>query len=50
MRGMHGVSVMLLQVCRDYPGLGDFRTLELFEIRYFYEGLRADLKGVANGG
>ena len=35
---------MLLQVCRDYPGLPDPRTLQLCEIRFFYEGLRAELK------
>ena len=35
---------MLLQICRDYPGLPDPRTLELHEIRFFYDGLRADLK------
>ena len=35
---------MLLQVCRDYPGLPDPRSLTLSEIRFFYEGLRAELK------
>lgn len=35
---------MLLQVCRDYPGLPDPRTLTAREIRFFYEGLRAELK------
>ena len=35
---------MLLQVCRDYPGLPDPRTLTLTEIRFFYEGLREELK------
>jgi hypothetical protein len=35
---------MLRQVCRDYPGLPDPRTLTLAEIRFFYEGLREELK------
>ena len=34
---------MLLQICRDYPGLPDPRTLTLSEIRFFYEGLRGEL-------
>jgi len=35
---------MLLQVCRDYPGVPDPRTLTMAEIRFFYSGLRAELK------
>ena len=35
---------MLLQVCRDYPGLPDPRTLSMSEIRFFYEGLRGELE------
>lgn len=35
---------MLLQIASDYPGLPDVRTLRLFEIRFFYEGLRPALK------
>lgn len=35
---------MLLQVCTDYPGLPDPRTLTMSEIRFFYEGRRASLK------
>jgi hypothetical protein len=35
---------MLLQVCRDYPGLPDPRTLTMTEIRFFYEGLRPELR------
>jgi hypothetical protein len=35
---------MLLQVCRDYPGLPDPRTLTASEIRFFYEGLRHELQ------
>lgn len=34
----------LLQICRDYPGLPDPRTLTLTEIRFFYDGLRPELK------
>ena len=35
---------MLLQVTRDYSGLPDARTLKACEIRFFYDGLRAELK------
>lgn len=35
---------MLVQICRDYPGLPDPRTLELHEIEFFYEALRGELK------
>lgn len=34
---------MLLQICADYSGLPDPRTLELEEIEFFYDGLRARL-------
>lgn len=37
-------SEMLLQICRDYAGLPDFRSLTLSDIRFFYEGLRPELK------
>ena len=45
--GHHSANVhreMLLQVCQDYAGLPDYRTLSASEIRFFYEGLRAQLK------
>lgn len=35
---------MLLQICRDYPGLPDPRTLTVDEIVFFYNGLRTELK------
>lgn len=35
---------MLLQITRDYPGLPDVRTLQAHEIKFFYEGLRQELK------
>lgn len=35
---------MLLQVCQDYSGIGDFRKLKLNEIEFFYNGIRHDLK------
>ena len=35
---------MLIQICRDYPGLSDPRTLTMSEIRFFYDGLRGELK------
>lgn len=34
---------MLLQICRDYPGLPDPRTLSMGQIRIFYNGLRKEL-------
>lgn len=37
-------SEMMLQICRDYAGLPDVRKMQLHEIRFFYEGLRAELK------
>ena len=37
---------MLRQVCRDYSGLPDFRTLELSDIRFFYEGVRDELEAL----
>jgi len=37
-------SEMLLQIAREYPGLPDPRTMELEEIRFFYNGLRGDLR------
>lgn len=35
---------MLRQVCRDYAGAPDPRTITLAEIRFFYEGLRWELR------
>lgn len=35
---------MLLQICRDYPGLPDVRTMKVREIIFFYDGLRAELE------
>jgi len=35
---------MLLQICRDYPGLPDPRTLTMGQVRFFYEGLRSELR------
>lgn len=35
---------MLLQVARDYPGIGDVRTLTVAEIVFFYNGLRRELQ------
>lgn len=34
---------MLLQISRDYAGLPDIRTLKVFEIRFFYNGMRNEL-------
>lgn len=41
---------MLLQITRDYHSLPDPRTLLLSEVRWFYEGLRAELKKHTKGG
>jgi len=38
------MSEMILQICTDYAGLPDPRTLSDSEIRFFYEGARATLK------
>jgi hypothetical protein len=35
---------MLQQICRDYSGLPDPRTLKDHEIVFFYNGLREELK------
>lgn len=35
---------MILQICRDYAGLPDVRTLTVEEIVFFYDGLRPELK------
>lgn len=35
---------MLFQICRDYSGLPNVKELKAHEIRFFYEGLRAELK------
>lgn len=40
---------MLLQVARDYSGLPDARTLTASQIRFFYDGLRAELKAHTGG-
>jgi hypothetical protein len=35
---------MLLQICRDYPGLPDPRTMTMGQIRFFYEAERLELR------
>ena len=40
---------MILQICRDYNGLPDFRTLDEDEIMFFYDGLRPELKKATRG-
>lgn len=46
-KGRHTIGFvyteMLLQICRDYPGLPDPRTMRMCEIRWFYDGLRTEL-------
>lgn len=34
---------MILQICKDYSGLPDYRTMELSEIEFFYYGLQDSL-------
>ncbi len=40
---------MLLQISRDYPSLPDPRSLAFSEIRWFYNGLRAELRRHTKG-
>lgn len=40
---------MLLQICRDYSGLPDARNLKAHEIKFFYDGLRNELKTHTKG-
>jgi hypothetical protein len=35
---------MMMQCCRDYPGLPDVRTLTMSQIEVFYDWLRPGLK------
>jgi hypothetical protein len=37
-------TIMLLQICRDYHGLPDVKKLKAHEIRFFYDGLRIELR------
>jgi hypothetical protein len=43
-------GVMLLQICREYHNLPPYKDLTLSEIRYFYGGLRNELKSIAKLG
>jgi len=35
---------MMLQICREYPGLPDVRTMRASQIKSFYDALRAELE------
>lgn len=35
---------MVYQICRDYASLPDIRSMTCSEIRFFYDGLRPELK------
>ena len=37
-------TIMLWQICRDYHGLPNVKNLKAHEIRFFYDGLRIELK------
>ena len=41
---------MLLQICAEYAGLPDVRTLRASEIRLFYNGIREALQQRTKGG
>ncbi len=34
---------MLLQICRDFPGLPDVRALSAGQIKFFYQALKPEL-------
>jgi len=38
------LGTMMAQICMDYSGLPDVRTLTMSDIVWFYDGLRAGLK------
>ena len=40
---------MFLQITRDYSGLPDARKLKAHEIKFFYEGLKPELKEHTKG-
>lgn len=42
-RGIGGAYVMMQQIALDYAGAGDIRAMDLYEIRFWYEGLRPSL-------
>ena len=37
-------TTMLLQIMREYKGFSDYRELTFTEIKFFYDGMRAELK------
>jgi hypothetical protein len=37
--GIYNIDVMILQICTDYAGIPDFRTMSIDEIIYFYKPL-----------
>ena len=40
---------MILQICREYSGLPDVRGMTATHIRFFYEGLRGELRKLTGG-
>ena len=43
-------TVMLLQILREYNGIQNYRDLTKTEIKFFYDGMRAELmKKVKDG-
>jgi hypothetical protein len=43
-------SIMLLDIARHYNCLPDLRTLKMTEIRFFYDGIRSELKELSKNG
>lgn len=41
---------MLLQIVRDYPSVGDWRELGEYEIEFFYDALRPELRKATKPG
>ncbi len=52
--GIGPIQEQIVQICADYSGLPDVRTLKLYEIRFFYKGLvpgllRMQLEAIKSG-
>lgn len=43
-RGLVGPGTQLLQICRDFPGVPDVRSMTLGEINFFYRAIIPELK------
>lgn len=45
---VHGA--MLVQICRTYHVLPDVRAMTMSEIRFWYDGIRGELKAATKSG